>query len=273
MRLSAAEIAALAEARDGAPHDRLGLHPAGSGCVVRALLRDAAACAAVDRATGAVHPMARVHPCGLFEVALPAVAPFAHRLRVTDGAGKVSEVEDPYRFLPTLGDQDLHFLAQGDDHRIHEKLGGNPRVVDGVRGVAFAVWAPHARRVSVVGDLNGWDGRYHPMRLLGASGIWELFVPGLGPGARYKYEIVGPASPTPFLKTDPCAVGRDTNGLPAGTFPSSVIRITLPSGLSSRCARSRKSNPSPVVSRMVRSGSSTIRPPKCTGPRFSGVAV
>ena len=206
MRLSADEIAALAEARHGSPHDRLGLHPSGGGCVVRALLRDAVACEADAVPGGAAHPMARIHPCGLFEAVLPAVAPFRHRFRVTDGAGRVSEREDPYRFLPTLGEQDLHFLAQGDDHRIHEKLGGNLRVVDGVRGVAFAVWAPHARRVSVVGDFNGWDGRYHPMRLLGASGIWELFVPGLRPGDRYKYELVGPASPTPFLKTDPCAV-------------------------------------------------------------------
>lgn len=206
MRLTPQEIAALAEARDGAPHDRLGFHPAGKGSVVRALLREAVSCEVVNLTTGVAYPMARIHPVGLFEAVLPEVKPFAYRFRTVSASAMVQEFADPYHFLPTLGEQDLHFLAQGDDHRIHEKLGGNPRVCDGVAGVAFAVWAPHARRVSVVGDFNGWDGRYHPMRLLGSSGIWEIFLPGLKPGTRYKYELVGPVDSTPFLKTDPCAV-------------------------------------------------------------------
>ena len=181
MRLRPDEIAALAEARHGSPHDLLGLHPVGRGCVARALLPGADACQLLDPATGRSHPMERIHPDGLFEVALPDVPAFPHRLRETRG-GVVRELDDPYRFLPSLGPQDLHFLAIGDDHRIHEKLGGHPRRLEGVDGVAFTVWAPHARRVSVVGDFNRWDGRAHPMRLLGASGVWELFIPGLGPG-------------------------------------------------------------------------------------------
>lgn len=192
MRLRPDEIDALAGGRHGSPHDLLGLHPAGTGCVARALLPGAEACELVDVATGRAHPMERVHPVGLFEATLPGQSRFRHRFRERRG-GVPRELEDPYRFLPSLGEQDLHFLAIGDDHRIHEKLGGHPRRLDGVDGVAFTVWAPHARRVSVVGDFNRWDGRAHPMRLLGASGIWELFVPGLGPGARYKYELVGPA--------------------------------------------------------------------------------
>lgn len=205
MRIRPEEVAALVEARHPAPHDRLGMHPAGDGCVVRALLRDAAACEAVDVASGRALPMERLDPAGFFELALPGRAPFRHRLRARAHDGSVREIEDPYRFLPTLGEQDLHFLAIGDDHRFHDKLGGHLHRADGVDGARFAVWAPHARRVSLVGDFNGWDGRYHPMRRLGASGIWELFVPGLGPGTRYKYELVGPSDPAPFLRTDPCA--------------------------------------------------------------------
>ena len=205
MRLRPDEIAALAGARHGSPHDLLGLHPVGQGCVARALLPGADACELVDAARGLSRPMERVHPDGLFELALPSTPAFRHRLRETRG-GVARDLEDPYRFPPSLGAQDLHFLAIGDHHRIHEGLGGHPRRLDGVDGVAFAVWAPHARRVAVVGDFNRWDGRAHPMRLLGASGVWELFLPGLAPGARYKYELVGPADPTPFLKTDPCAV-------------------------------------------------------------------
>ena len=96
---------------------------------------------------------------------------------------------DAYSFLPTLGETDLFLFGKGDERRIYDKLGAQLRVIDGVPGTSFAVWAPNAQRVSVVGDFNGWDGRCHPMRLLGSSGVWELFVPGLGEGTLYKYEV------------------------------------------------------------------------------------
>ena len=222
MRLRPDEIDALAGGRHGSPHDLLGLHPVGPGCVARALLPGAEACELLDPSSGKAYPMDRVHPDGLFEVVLPGVAAFRHLLVETRG-GQVRQLEDPYRFLPSLSPQDLHFLAIGDDHRIHEKLGGHPRRLDGVDGVAFSVWAPHARRVSVVGDFNRWDGRAHPLRLLGASGIWEIFIPGLGPGTRYKYELVGPSDPTPFLKTDPCAVAFE----PSPHHAAIVADLTL----------------------------------------------
>jgi 1,4-alpha-glucan branching enzyme len=91
--------------------------------------------------------------------------------------------------LPTLGDIDLYLAGQGSHQRLYEKLGAHLREMGGVAGVSFAVWAPSAKRVSVVGAFNRWDGRLFPMRQMGASGIWELFVPGLGPSALYKYEI------------------------------------------------------------------------------------
>ena len=99
-------------------------------------------------------------------------------------------VEDPYRFSPSLGELDLYLVREGNHQRLWRALGARPLHHQGVDGVAFAVWAPNARAVRVVGDWNGWDGRVHPMRNLGGTGVWELFVPCIGPGQRYKYELV-----------------------------------------------------------------------------------
>jgi 1,4-alpha-glucan branching enzyme len=101
----------------------------------------------------------------------------AYRLRFTFGDGNHWEHDDPYRFLPTLGELDLHLISEGTHERLYDVLGGHPRTVDGVAGVAFAVWAPGARGVRIVGDFDRWDGRLMPMRSLGASGVWELFIP------------------------------------------------------------------------------------------------
>ena len=118
--------------------------------------------------------------------ALPARAT-ASTSRIPDGLHV--ELDDPYSFLPTLGELDVHLASEGSHEQLYEKLGAHVREVDGVRGTAFAVWAPNARSVSVVGDFNSWDGRLHQMRTLGASGIWELFLPGVEDGARYKFEL------------------------------------------------------------------------------------
>jgi 1,4-alpha-glucan branching enzyme len=112
---------------------------------------------------------------------------------------------DPSRFASTLGDLDLHLLGEGTHLRAYEKLGAHPRVLDGVAGASFAVWAPNARSVSVVGDFNGWDGRSHPMGRSGPNGFWEIFVPGLVPGMLYKFEIHGPDGALLPLKADPFA--------------------------------------------------------------------
>ena len=114
---------------------------------------------------------------------------YAYDLVITDKAGHTRRTRDAFSFLPTLGESDLFLFGKGDERKIYEKLGAQLRVIDGVPGASFAVWAPNAQRVSVVGDFNNWDGRFHPMRLLGASGVWEIFIPGAGQGAHYKFEI------------------------------------------------------------------------------------
>jgi 1,4-alpha-glucan branching enzyme len=148
--------------------------------------------------------MTRVHPEGIFEAVLPhPEITTGYRLVVRYPGGAAETIDDPYRFPPLLSDLDLHLLGEGTHYEKYEKLGAHVRTVDGVAGVSFAVWAPNALRVSVVGDFNHWDGRMHPMRLRGNSGFWELFFPGLGEGAIYKYEIRSRLGPLAFLKADP----------------------------------------------------------------------
>ena len=185
------------------PHAFLGAHPDGDAVVVRAW-RPAAASVAVVPDGGKPVPMEQVHPGGVFEARLAgAELPLAYHYDVDYGDGPIP-AEDPYRFLPTVGELDLHLVGEGRHEELWERLGAHVREIDGVRGTAFAVWAPSGRAVSVVGDFNFWDGRTHPMRSLGSSGIWEVFVPGVEPGARYKYEIIAPDGEI-RLKADPMA--------------------------------------------------------------------
>jgi 1,4-alpha-glucan branching enzyme len=175
------------------------------GLVVRAFLQDAASCDVVlnPGPQEAAIPMKCVAPEGLFEVFIPGSSEVTgYEIRATSFAGAVRRARDPYCFLPTLGAQDLYLFNEGNEHRVYEKLGAHVRDQGGVLGVSFAVWAPSAARVSVVGDFNRWDGRYHSMRSLGASGVWEIFIPGLGPGAFYKFEIRD-ARGILRVKTDP----------------------------------------------------------------------
>ena len=205
--LAKAELTSFLAAKHATPHDHLGMHPhvrlKSKGVVVRALVHDAVKCAVVNLANGESYVMTRLAPEGFFEVFIarqPAV--FRYQLRATLGNGEIRQFFDPYAFLPTLGAQDLYLFNEGTEHRIYEKLGAHLRTVDGVPGVAFAVWAPGAARVSVVGNFNRWDGRYHLMRSLGASGVWELFVPGLKEGEVYKFELRDQRGNI-HLKTDP----------------------------------------------------------------------
>src|SRR6185436_11562904 len=183
MILTDAERASLLNVQHRHPHELLGMHPLGdgSGLVVRAFLPDAAAVeiAPVSEKKKPSFKLERLDDSGLYEgVTKAANKVYAYDLIVTDYQGRRRRARDGYSFLPTLGEVDLHLFGEGNDRRIYDKLGAQLRTIDGVRGTSFAVWAPNARRVSVVGEFNGWDGRYHPMRLLGASGVWELFVPG-----------------------------------------------------------------------------------------------
>jgi 1,4-alpha-glucan branching enzyme len=148
--------------------------------------------------------MQRIHPSGFFVAALPPGERGTYRLRATTDHGDSVEFPDPYAFGPTLGELDLHLLGEGTDLRMHHKLGAHPHTMDGVDGVRFAVWAPNAKRVSVVGDFNDWDGRRNVMRVHHGVGVWDIFIPGIGVGTLYKYEIK-PRHGSPFLKSDPVA--------------------------------------------------------------------
>src|SRR5262249_17033015 len=130
--------------------------------------------------------------------------PLDYRLRFTYDDGSEWIHGDPYRFPPTLGDIDLHLFNEGTHRRLWCVLGAHVRTVLDVQGVSFAVWAPNARRVSVVGDFSRWDGRQFPMRMLGSSGVWEIFVPGVDAEALYKFEILTREGAI-RLKTDPLA--------------------------------------------------------------------
>ena len=209
MILAKSDLNALLQARHAAPHAVLGMHPLtrrrSKGVVARAFLREAVACEVVelDAQPPIAHPMTRLANEGVFEAFIarrPEV--FRYQLRALYANGEYRQFHDPYCFLPTLGPQDLFLFNEGNEHRIYDKLGAHVRHLGGVTGVSFAVWAPAAARVSVVGNFNHWDGRFHPMRSLGPSGVWELFIPGLGGGELYKFELRDRHGQV-RLKTDP----------------------------------------------------------------------
>ncbi len=174
------------------PHSVLGAHPHRDGTVVR-VLRPHADEVDVVREGGEGIPLVRVHDSGLFSGVVPG-PPADYRLAVRYG-DRVDVVDDPYRWLPTLGEIDLHLIGEGRHERLWDVLGAHVRRYDTpagpVTGTSFAVWAPTAQGVRVTGDFDGWSGWAHPMRALGSSGVWELFVPGIEPGTRYKFRILG----------------------------------------------------------------------------------
>ncbi|HEX4985213.1 MAG TPA: 1,4-alpha-glucan branching protein GlgB [Burkholderiales bacterium] len=200
---STRDLEALAGARHHDPFSLLGLHGRDGQWSLRVLRPDAAAVSVRTRAGFA--PMQRVHDQGVFAWAGAEAPPAPVTLRIRAGASEF-EVVDPYSFPPAIGADDLYLFNEGRHEQAYRMLGSRLETRDGVAGVRFACWAPNAARVSVVGDFNGWDGRLHPMAVHGASGIWELFVPGVPAGALYKYEIRNRASGEIFVKTDPYAL-------------------------------------------------------------------
>jgi 1,4-alpha-glucan branching enzyme len=192
----------LAAAREPDPFSILGPHLEDGQLVVRALLPGAEAIAVV-RAGQADAEMQKVHPAGIFQASIPdAAATAPYLLRVSYPGGHRVDVEDPYRFGRVLSDYDMYLFGEGNHTRIYEKLGAHPTEIGGVAGVHFAVWAPNAVRASVVGDFNGWDGRVHPMRSLGASGVWEVFIPAAAVGHHYNFELRARSGEV-LLKIDP----------------------------------------------------------------------
>ena len=184
------------------PFAVLGPHVVGGTRLVVALDPGADTLCAVS--DGVEHKLERVRG-GVFAGAVPGDVPYI--LRGTGSDGSTWDYEDPYRFGPVLGEMDEYLLGEGSHLRLWNALGAHVIEHEGTKGTHFAVWAPNAKRVSVVGDFNHWDGRRHVMRRRGASGVWEFFVPGVGEGAAYKYEIVGVDGATLPLKADPVGFG------------------------------------------------------------------
>ncbi|WP_166140584.1 1,4-alpha-glucan branching protein GlgB [Nocardioides ochotonae] len=189
------ELDLLVRGEHGDPHSILGAHPYEGGVTVR-VLRPLASSVTVQYATPDGHAATRLeHEYeGVWVGVLPVADVPDYRISVAYD-GDPSVVDDPYRFLPTLGEVDLHLVNEGRHEELWRVLGAHvrhyPSVLGEVTGTSFAVWAPHARGVRLKGDFNAWDGREHPMRQLGSSGVWEIFVPGVGSGAAYKYAVLG----------------------------------------------------------------------------------
>jgi 1,4-alpha-glucan branching enzyme len=201
-------LAALVNGRNRDPFAVLGPHPDDSGRLVIRAFHPAARSIELRLPAGTLHPMTRRTPAGLFE---RAVEPDAreYRLRITYPGNHVVEVDDPYRYGPVLTDYDLYLFGEGTHHRAFERLGAHRITIGTTTGVHFAVWAPNADRVSVVGDFNAWDGRVHAMRLLVPNGIWEIFIPDLPEGEKYKFEI-RTAEGALLSKSDPFGFSFET---------------------------------------------------------------
>ncbi|GAB0118441.1 1,4-alpha-glucan branching protein GlgB [Acidisoma sp. 7E03] len=196
-------VDAILHARHGDPFSLLGPHDCEGGCAVRTFQPGAVEVEVLAKDSDQrLASLSLIDPQGFWSGLMPARLPY--RLRITDRDG-VRIVEDPYSFGPSLGEIDIYLLAEGRHHDLGRALGAHPVVQDGVPGTRFAVWAPNARRVSVVGAFNNWDGRCHPMRHHPGPGVWDIFIPRIGPGTVYKYEILGPHGHVLPLKADPVA--------------------------------------------------------------------
>ncbi|MBB4234615.1 1,4-alpha-glucan branching protein GlgB [Rhizobium esperanzae] len=211
---------ALIEGRHGDPFSILGPHESGGMTIVRVYLPGAEGVDLIEAASGrVVAPFSIAHPSGLFAAAVGSRMPY--RLRITWPDGE-QITEDPYSFGLLLGELDLHLISEGTHYSLSRTLGAVEMSVDEVAGVRFAVWAPNARRVSVVGDFNAWDGRRNPMRLRQSAGVWELFVSRLAPGERYKFEIIDAHGNCLPQKADPVARASEAAPSTASIVASST---------------------------------------------------
>ena len=200
----AEQLHALVEGRHDNPFAILGVHNTDGRRIVRTLQPQAESVWLLDASGGLLAPMEKVHDRGVFSAFLPArIRHYQLKIRLPDGGGYVTE--DPYRFPTSLGELDLHLLGEGAHQQIFATLGAQCLRLNGVDGTRFAVWAPNAARVSVIGDFNEWDGRRHVMRLHPGNGIWELFIPAIGNGNLYKFELLDRSGRLLPLKADPLA--------------------------------------------------------------------
>lgn len=207
--LSQEEIRVVVQSEHHDPFIVLGIHyihpEKKRGIVIRFFNPWVTHAVLVEKSNNKEHVMTKIHDDGLYEIAFEKRSKFfAYKFVVNNLAGHTWDVEDPYRFLPVLGEMDLHLLKEGTDYNSYEHLGAHKKSIDGIDGTHFAVWAPSAKRVSVMGGFNNWDGRIHQMRVLGATGFWELFIPGVKEGDLYKFEIKTENN-TVLQKRDPYA--------------------------------------------------------------------
>ena len=201
-QLNKATLNALAGGWYGDSFSVLGLHRESGRRIVRTLQPKAGSVALRVRGTSTLVPMQKVHPAGIFEADMPAHKR-RYQLCISDADGHSKEVEDAYAFPSMLGDLDLYLLGEGSHREIYRKLGAHLARSQGVDGAFFAVWAPNASRVSVIGGFNDWDGRCHVMRLHPGNGLWEIFIPGVGEGSQYKFELLDKQGQLLPLKSDP----------------------------------------------------------------------
>jgi 1,4-alpha-glucan branching enzyme len=195
-------IEAIATARHADPFSVLGPHVEGDRLTIRACVPAAEAVSLIHDGEEPVR-MARRHPAGIYEAVLPGVRAIPdYRLLVAYPGGHTIEVDDPYRYGRVITDYDLYLFGEGNHTHIYDRLGAHPMTIGSAAGVHFAVWAPNAMRASVVGDFNAWDGRVHPMRSLGSSGVWEIFIPAAKLGHRYKFELRSKGGEI-LVKSDP----------------------------------------------------------------------
>tara|TARA_R110002094_G_scaffold221466_1_gene196206 strand:+ start:4560 stop:6782 length:2223 start_codon:yes stop_codon:yes gene_type:complete len=217
------EIDAILTARCDDVFSRLGMHehPTGKGLIARVFLPGAAGVDVIaSKDNKKVASLALVDEVGLFEGPLGRRRkPFAYHLRVDFGNDTVV-MEDPYRFPSLLNDDDVYLFGEGTQERLYQWMGAHPRQIDGVDGTSFVIWAPDAGRVSVVGDFNGWDGRRHVMRKHPASGLWEIFLPGVSQGQVYKFEIATRSGEILPLKADPLAYAMQGSPNTASIIPA-----------------------------------------------------
>jgi len=236
---------ALSRLQAGTHHDPfqfLGCHPIAKGWEVRVWLPSAETATLEQK-----YPLQRYPNSDLFTVRLSAaqkkVLAQHYQVQWQEKDGSEHQVVSPYSFMPQLGELDLHLCAEGRHWHIYQFLGANPKIVDGVAGVLFAVWAPSANRVSVVGDFNGWHGLRHPMRVRGDSGIWELFIPGLMAGDIYKFEIRNAQTSGVFIKTDPYAKAMELRPLTGSVVAETHFNWADQSWLKARAERDWQATP------------------------------
>ncbi|MCL2605360.1 MAG: 1,4-alpha-glucan branching protein GlgB [Defluviitaleaceae bacterium] len=201
------ELMQIVEGNHADPHHILGMHDVvvrkKTVTLVRVFNPEAKAVDVIGP-EGKRYPMELTHRSGFFSAQLPQTAHFHYKQAFTGYDNRQWEAWDPYAFAPLISEFDLHLFGQGTHYQIYEKMGAHPQTVGGIEGVLFALWAPNAKRISVVGDFNGWNGLRHPMRSMGASGVWELFIPGLTNYDKYKFEMKLPSGDI-VLKSDPYA--------------------------------------------------------------------